>query len=81
MSVARLPKAERLARVFKIGTVTLADPDPNLPPEEVIAVYSHAYPMLRNANLREPELSEDGCQLVYEVERPRVQTKGVSTDG
>jgi len=76
VSVVQMPKAARLERVFKVGTVTLADPDPDLPPEEVVQIYSNAYPMLRNAKLKEPELNEDGTRLVYEVQRPTVQTKG-----
>lgn len=65
-------------RVFRMGSVELADPDPTLTnPTDALRLYSHAYPALAHANLSEPAL--EGDRLVYTVEKPPVKTKGAST--
>lgn len=61
-------------RVFKMGAVELADPDPALAPLEALRLYSPNYPHLASATLSEPDF-RDG-QLIYEVEKPPVKTKG-----
>lgn len=61
-------------RVFKMGSVELADPDPSQTPKQVLALYSNNYPQLKNATLPEPELVAG--RLVYSIELPPVKTKG-----
>lgn len=61
-------------RVFKMGSVELADPDPSTTPEKVIQLYSTNYPQLKTATLSTPELIGD--RLVYTLELPPVKTKG-----
>lgn len=75
-AVGRLPVAKRLERVFKMGVTNLSDPHPDMTPQEVVDLYANTYPMLKTATLKEGVLSEDGTQIIYEIERPRVQTKG-----
>ena len=61
-------------RVFKMGALRLPDPDPTAPPTEALALYVPNYPQLAHATLLEPRL--EGEELVYEVEKPPVKTKG-----
>lgn len=61
-------------RVFKMGSVRLEDPSPNLSPEEAIKLYAGSYPHLRTATLSEGHL--EGEELVYEVIKPPATTKG-----
>lgn len=63
-----------LNRVFKLGSITLADPDRTLPPEEALRLYAPNYPILSAADLGEPYV--EGDQLVYPVRKPEVKTKG-----
>ncbi|WP_082885348.1 MULTISPECIES: PRTRC system protein C [Methylomonas] len=63
-----------LTRVFKMGSVRLEDPAPNLPAEEAIAFYAAAYPHLQQATLSEPEVV--GEELHYAVHTQAVKTKG-----
>ena len=62
--MATLTKA---TRVFKMGSVELADPDPSMTPEKVVK-------QLKNASLSSPSL-ESG-RLVFTIELPPVKTKG-----
>lgn len=61
-------------RQFRIGSTNLPDPDPNLPPEKVVELYSASYPALRFATLESPRI--EGDLLVIEAKLPTVQTKG-----
>ncbi len=61
-------------RVFKMGAVRLADPAPNLPPEEALRLYAQSYPHLAQAGLEEPQLI--GEELHYAVKLEPVKTKG-----
>jgi len=63
-----------LTRIFKMGSVELADPDPSLSPKEVLDMYSVNYPQLKSASLSEPNVIAD--RLVYSIELPPVKTKG-----
>jgi len=63
-----------LTRVFKMGSVELADPGPSLSPKEVLDMYSVNYPQLKSASLSEPNVVAD--RLVYSIELPPVKTKG-----
>lgn len=65
---------QALPRVFKMGSVTLADPDPTLLPEAALRLYTPNYPHLVTATLSGPV--EEGGQWVYEVQKPVVKTKG-----
>lgn len=69
-------KIIRLTRVFKMGSVRLPDPDPDLSPEEALRLYTANYPHLAHATLAEPR--SEGTELVYEIEKPPAKTKGAS---
>ena len=56
-------------RVFMYDDTELDDPDPNMSPEEVLEVYKDVYPELTSGSLGEPEISEDGNTVTYELER------------
>lgn len=60
-------------RVFKHGTADLADPNPNMTPEEVMSFYSNQYPELTTSNVHGPKIEGD-C-AVYEF-KTTVGTKG-----
>lgn len=61
-------------RQFRVGGTNLPDPDPSMPPEQVISLYSGSYPALKFATLAEPRM--EGGVLVIEATLPQVQTKG-----
>lgn len=61
-------------RQFRIGSTNLPDPDPKMPAEQVVALYSNTYPALRFATLTEPRM--EGGLLVIEAKLPDVQVKG-----
>lgn len=61
-------------RVFKMGSVELADPDPSMTPDQVIGLYAANYPQLKNATVTDPQLVAN--RLVYSFELPPVKTKG-----
>lgn len=63
-----------LTRVFRLGSLSLADPDPSLPPEKAVALYSHAYPVIVTSALGDPFIESD--TLVYPVKKSEVKTKG-----
>lgn len=60
-------------RVFKMKDRNLADPDPSLTPDEVMAFYSNQYPELVTSNVFGPTMKND--EAVYEF-RTSVGTKG-----
>lgn len=65
----------RPVRVFKMGAVRLADPAPDLSPEEAIKLYAASYPHLAHVELNEPELI--GEELHYAIKpHQEVKTKG-----
>lgn len=66
-------EAAMLARKFKFGCMTLADPDPSMSPIEVRDFLSAAYPEITNAVIGEPEAK--GGHLVYTMNVP-VREKG-----
>lgn len=69
--MSTLKKAQR---VFKMGSVELADPDPSMTTKQVIELYAANYPQLRNSTVSDPQLIAD--RLVYSFELPPVKTKG-----
>lgn len=60
-------------RVFKHGAATLADPNPDMTPEEVMNFYSNQYPELTTSNVHGPKI--EGDSAVYEF-KTTVGTKG-----
>lgn len=60
-------------RVFKLKNQTLADPNPSLSPDEVMAFYSNQYPELTTSNVFGPKIEND--KAVYEF-KTTVGTKG-----
>ena len=65
-----------MPRVFKMGGTLLADPDPFLTPEDVVALYSVNYPHLANATVADPTIEND--QIVYPILKPPAESKGLS---
>ena len=63
-----------LKRVFRLSSLELVDPAPDLSPEDAIKLYAPSYPQLEIATLSEPFI-EKGVQ-VYLVEKEAVKTKG-----
>lgn len=60
-------------RVFKMKERVLADPDPSMSPDEVMAFYSNQYPELTTSNVFGPKIENDSA--VYEF-KTTVGTKG-----
>lgn len=65
---------QELKRVFRLSSLELADPAPDLPAEEAVKLYQASYPQLAVAQLSEPVI-EKGV-MVYEIEKHEVKTKG-----
>ena len=61
-------------RIFKMGAVRLADPAPDMSPQEAIKLYAASYPHLAHAELDEPQLI--GEELHYAIKLEAVKTKG-----
>ena len=66
--------ASVLTRVFRMSSLELTDPAPDLPAEEAIKMYSASYPQLEVATLSEP-VYEKGV-MVYQVLKNEIKTKG-----
>jgi len=62
-----------LSREFTYNGVKLPDPNPNMTPEEVRAIYTNQYPDLATASITRPEA--DGGKLRYGFVRA-IGTKG-----
>ena len=52
-------EAIKITRTFKFGSIELADPDPEMKPEEVVDHYSSAYPQLNNAAVKDNGIEGD----------------------
>lgn len=65
-----------LKRVFKMGSISLPDPDPSICPEEVLKAYAVNYSHLANATIEGPKMSDDGNSLEYEFVPLPAKTKG-----
>jgi len=63
------------SRLFKIGCLTLPDPDPSMSPEDAVQLFSNTYPQVIDCLLSKPVVSPDG-DLIYTVERAPAKTKG-----
>ncbi|MEW5833365.1 MAG: PRTRC system protein C [Campylobacterota bacterium] len=63
-----------LERAFRMGSVTLDDPDPSLPADKALALYVPNFPTLATATLGDP--FPEGDRLIYPVEKAPVKTKG-----
>ena len=66
--------ATTLTRKFRIGSVLLDDPAPNLPPEDALRLYAASYPFVTSATLGDP--GAEGGHLVYPVNKQAATTKG-----
>src|SRR5688572_21502535 len=74
-TLRRTPMPDTLPRKFVHGTAVLVDPDPNMTPDAVKAMYAAAgYPDLTSASITGPEV-KDGFQ-VYSFKRS-IGTKGL----
>lgn len=62
-----------LKRVFVHGSATLADPNTDMSPEEVMNFYSNQYPELTTSNVHGPVV--EGDKAVYTF-KTTVGTKG-----
>jgi PRTRC genetic system protein C len=77
MATLVLPNPSALAtpvRWFRMGAIELPDIAPELSPLAALRQYVHQWPHLKRAHLAEPVV--EGDRLIYEVEKPVVQTKG-----
>lgn len=61
-------------RIFRMGSIDLPDPDATLEPERALRLYAQQWPHLRRARLAPPRM--EGERMIYEIEKPPVQTKG-----
>jgi PRTRC genetic system protein C len=66
---------QTLTRVFRLGSISLSDPDPSISPEDAVKLYAANYPIIESCTLAEPFV-EANERLVYKVEKPEVKTKG-----
>lgn len=66
---------EQATRIFKLGSLSLTDPDPSMPPEEAVKLYAPTYPQVAQATLSGPEIGPGG-EAIYEVQRAPAKTKG-----
>lgn len=64
-----------LTRRFKFNETVLSDPDPNMPPSEVLNFYSAQYPQLTTAAIGSVKEDLDNNVLEYEV-KTQYDTKG-----
>ncbi len=71
-----MTNAAELKRVFKMGSIALPDPDPSMPPEEVLKAYAVNYCHLGTATVEGPNMSDDGKSLEYEFVPLPAKTKG-----
>lgn len=62
-----MPEFDSLPRVFVHGAARLADPDPNLSPDEVRLSYAPHYPDLHTATVKGP--SYEGGERVFTFAR------------
>lgn len=60
-------------RVFKHGDITLADPNPDMAPEQVMNFYSNQFPELTTSNVHGPEIEDDNAVYTFKT---TVGTKG-----
>jgi len=65
---------QTLTRVFKMGSITLPDPDPQMTPEAVRDVYQVNYPHLAQCEIDGPSVSGDRLEFIFTP--PPVKTKG-----
>lgn len=65
---------QNLDRKFKLGSVLLDDPAPDMGADEAVRLYENSYPVVAQATLGEPYV--EGTNLVYEVIKPAAKTKG-----
>lgn len=54
-------------RVFQLNDLKLPDPDPSMPLDDVLELYSNQYPELTNATMEEPEINEEGTEAIYRI--------------
>lgn len=65
---------KNLTRVFKMGSVRLADLAPDMEPLDSLRLYAANFPHLAAATLLDPVA--EGDDLVFEITKPPVKTKG-----
>ena len=54
-------------RVFVFNKQEIEDPNPDFSPHEILELLAINHSELLNAKLTDPELSEDGEKLIYEL--------------
>lgn len=69
-----MSNAVELKRIFKMGSVSLPNPDAKMTPEEVLKAYAVNYSYLENATVEGPEI--EGEELVYEFIPMPAKSKG-----
>lgn len=74
-AAATVNKVVALTRVFRLGSLSLADPNAALPPEEAMQLYALSYPVIVTSTLGDPFVEGDST-LVYPINKGEVKTKG-----
>ena len=69
-----MSEAQVAVRLFKAGSLELADPDPKLSPEAVKKMFAVNYPHLASSTVSGPTL--EGDRVIYTFEPMPVKTKG-----
>lgn len=54
-------------RAFQLNDLKLPDPDPSMPLDDVLELYSNQYPELTNATMEEPEINGEGTEAIYRI--------------
>ena len=66
-------KVVALTRVFRLGSLSLADPNAALPPEEAMQLYALSYPVIMTSTLGDPFVENE--YLVYPINKGEVKPK------
>lgn len=69
-----MSNVQGLRPVLKMGSVRLPFASPDQSVQEALQMYAANYPHLANATVSDPV--PEGEELVYEVQKPPVKTKG-----
>lgn len=71
---------QTLIRVFRLGSITLNDPDPSLSAEQAVKLYAANYPIIESCTLGDGFV-EGKDRIVYPILKPEVKTKGAGEYG
>ena len=66
--------AQTMTRAFRLGATTLPDPDPMMPPEDVVKLLQRNNPAMPPCHLGDSSL--EGNTMVYTLDKAPAKTKG-----